>query len=89
MRKIRTILKQLGMPNLVSLYGQQNIDSITNILHKGINEVKIVDLLFIKHGKQILANKSIRLAILTKLTEQDKGYVLDGNDDSTRVLSRT
>ncbi|MBT3992496.1 MAG: DEAD/DEAH box helicase, partial [Gammaproteobacteria bacterium] len=37
---------------------------------------------------QILANKSIRLAILTKLTEQDKGYVLDGNDDSTRVLSR-
>jgi hypothetical protein len=46
MRKIRNILKQLGMPNLVQLYGKQNIDSITNILHEGINEVKIVDLLF-------------------------------------------
>ena len=87
-RRIKTILKQLGMPNLISLYGEHNVDSITNILHEGVNEVKLVELLFIKHGKQILSNKSIRLAVLSKLTEQEKGYILDGENDPERSLSR-
>jgi superfamily II DNA or RNA helicase len=76
------------MPKLVGLYGEQNVESITNILHEGVNEIKLVDLLFIKYGKQILSNKGVRLAILTKLSEREKGYILDGVDDSSRVLSK-
>jgi len=88
MSRIKTILKRLGMPNLISLYGEQSVESIANILSESISEVKLVDLLFIKYGTQILSNKSIRLAILSKLTEQEKGYVLDGVDTSSRILSR-
>ncbi|MCF6203444.1 MAG: DEAD/DEAH box helicase [Methylococcaceae bacterium] len=86
--RIKTILKQLGMPNLIGLYGEQNVESITNILHEGVNEIKLVELLFIKYGKQILSNKSVRLAVLTKLSEREKGYILDGRDEPSRELSR-
>ena len=87
-KKIKNLLKQLGTPNLVDLYGRENVDAITNILHDGVNEVKLVELLFIKYGKQILSNKAIRLAILSRLSDQEKGYVLDGEDDCYRSLSK-
>jgi len=87
MNKIKTLLKQLGTPNLIDLYGSDNVDAITNILQDGVNEVKLVNLLFIKFGKQILTKKNIRIAILTKLTDQERGYILDGVDEPYRKLS--
>jgi len=88
MSKIKTMLKRLGTPKLVSLYGSDNVEAIAKILHDGVNEVKLVDLLFIKHGKQILTQKAIRLAILTRLSDRDRGYILDGQDISGREVSR-
>ncbi len=88
MSKIKTLLKRLGTPKLISLYGNENVEAITNILHDGVNEVKLVDLLFIKYGKQLLAKKAIRLAILTRLTDQERGYILDGNNIPDKKLSR-
>ncbi len=87
MIKIKNILKRLGTPNLIDLYGSENVESITNILNDGVNEVKLVDLLFIKYGKQILSNKFIRLAIFTRLSQQDLGYIIDGKDITDRTLS--
>ena len=49
--------------------------------------MKLVDLLFIKYGKQILSNKFIRLAIFTRLSQQDLGYIIDGKDITDRTLS--
>ena len=46
MNKIKTLLKQLGTPNLIDLYGSDNVDAITNILQDGVNEVKLVNLLW-------------------------------------------
>lgn len=88
MIKLKNILKRLGTPNLINLYGSENVESITNILNDGVNEVKLVDLLFIKYGKQILSNKSIRLAIFSRLSQQELGYILDGNNNPDRHLSR-
>lgn len=87
-KKVKTILKRLGAPKLVRLYGEESIESIANILQDSINENKLVSLLFQKYGKQFLANKSIRMAVYAGLTDGDLGYILDGKDDGSRVLTR-
>tara|TARA_A100000171_G_scaffold51555_1_gene66240 strand:+ start:9151 stop:10809 length:1659 start_codon:yes stop_codon:yes gene_type:complete len=86
--KLGNLLKRIGAPRLVGLYGEGNVNSIANILQDSINEVKLVELLRIKFGKQILANKAIRIAVLTQLSHDELGYILDGENSKGRKLDR-
>jgi DNA repair protein RadD len=82
------ILKRLGMPKLMRLYGEDEIASIANILEDSISETKIVELLKVKYGKQILSEKNIRLAIYANLSSEEQGFILDGRMESDRNLTK-
>lgn len=86
--KIRTILKKLGTPKLVRLYGEDSIDAIANILQDSINEKKLVDLISLKYGKQLLSEKNVRLAIYSGLSDRELGYILDGEESDSRTLAK-
>ena len=88
MQKIKNALRKLGTPNLVQLYGPESVESIANILQDSINEIKLVDLLVNKFGKQLLGQKNIRIALLSKTNHSELGYILDGSHIENRVLNK-
>ena len=85
MQSLKKILRKLGAPSLVRLYGENNVEAISSILHDSVTEISLVDLLLNKHGKQILAEKNIRLAVLSKISPSERGYILDGRDGSSSL----
>jgi superfamily II DNA or RNA helicase len=88
MPKVYKLLKKLGTPKLMRLYGEAEVESIAAILEDRINEIKLVELIKTKYGSQLLSEKNIRLAVLSGLSDAEKGYVLDGKILKERVLSK-
>lgn len=86
--KIEGILKKLGTAKLNRLYGEDKISSIASILQNSINEIKIVQLIFLKFGTQLLSNKNIRLAVISSLNNEERYYILYGIKNSTVVLNK-
>jgi len=83
--KLESILRKLGTAKLVRLYGADSVDSISGIFSEKINEIKLVELLRIKYGFQILQEKSVRVAALTALTDAERRYVLSGKNSEVRL----
>lgn len=86
---LENILSKLSIVELCKLYGEEELELIGEIFSQKITPMKIVGLLLQRHGNQILANKSIRLAIWSKLSQDRLGYILDGKRVFGRQLSES
>jgi superfamily II DNA or RNA helicase len=86
LNRLRKILKQFSTDKLVKLYGESRIDAISNIIHDKMNESKLVDLIILNYGTQVLREKNIRIALYMGLSDQEQGYILDGVDLIGRKL---
>ncbi|ATX81729.1 Superfamily II DNA or RNA helicase [Mariprofundus ferrinatatus] len=61
---------------------------IYDVLNASVTESKLVDLLVLRYGSQVLAQKEIRNAIFLALEPEYQGYIYDGNFLDGRVLSQ-
>ena len=77
----------LGTPELVRLYGSDQVNAIAGILNDQITSSRLVELLNIKFGNQILADKSVRRKIYETLSHENLGYILDGKKIDNRALT--
>lgn len=88
MSTLNSRLRRLGSDKLTKLYGGTAIEAISNILQDGVNEIKLVELLNIKYGRQILSNRDIRTALYLTLSNDERFYMLYGHVNSQRELDK-
>ncbi|VWX37427.1 Superfamily II DNA or RNA helicase [Limnobacter sp. 130] len=88
MRKLESLLLRLSLPRLCRLYGEQELESISELYSQKITPSNIISLLLERHGSQILANREIRIAVWAGLYADDQGYILDGRVTSGRIISK-
>ena len=84
---IQTALKKCGAPKLSELVGIERLSAIVSILGGRVTESQIADILISKYGSQILAEKSIRLAILETLDKKSLEFLLSSQDEQTKELT--
>ena len=84
---LKDLLMSLGTPELVRLYGSDQVNAIAGILNDQITSSRLVELLNIKFGNQILADKSVRRKIYETLSHENLGYILDGKKIDNRALT--
>lgn len=76
--ELRTILLSLGTSRLIQLYGEAEVYTASLVMSEGITARRIVELINIKYGTQLLANKDIRNEIILSLEPEKLKYILDG-----------
>jgi len=86
--ELKSTLKKLGSARLANLVGHQRLEMIYDVLSTSVRESKLVDLLQLRYGSQILAQKEIRTALFLVLAPEYQGYIYDGNFIDGRVLSQ-
>jgi DNA repair protein RadD len=84
---IKAQLRALGAARLSELVGTERLSAIEAILGSGVNPTKMVNLLEIRHGTQILSVPKIRIALIANLPNNYIRYVLDNNPDSATLLA--
>ena len=89
MLKLNQQLKRLGTPTLSEIIGSHRLEIIGEILSSSITESKLVRLLELRYGTQVLANKEIRSEILLRLSTAHQIFILEGVFDESRALSET
>lgn len=77
--KLRNALKRLGAASLSDLVGEQTLEAVDEILHEGITEGRMVDLLLERNGTQILKVSSIRRGVLSVLDDEELAYIHFGD----------
>jgi superfamily II DNA or RNA helicase len=89
-------LRALGSARLSELVGRNRLEEIHQLYGRGVNPTRLVELLTLRHGTQILADPTIRTSVLRALPDQYKKFILDGGtscqtgveeDDIGRLLS--
>jgi len=77
--ELKPTLRKLGTARLANLVGNQRLAMIYDVLNASVTESKLVDLLLLRFGSQILAQQEIRNALYLVLSPEYLGYILNGN----------
>ena len=85
--ELNTTLRRMGSERLARLVGVARLEAIEAIKPGVVTERRLVGLLENRYGTQMLAQRSVRHAVLDVLPEVEAGYVLDGERDPARTLS--
>ena len=75
-------LKMLGAAKLSNLVGQDKLEAISAVIRREVTEINMVNILTTRYGSQILAQKSIREAILGGLPKAHLNFLLTGEFDT-------
>ena len=70
--RLDTALRRLGTETLCGLIGINRLEAISDILDGGINERRLVDMLFSRYGRQILARRHVRAALFDALDDDSR-----------------
>ena len=70
--RLDTALRRLGTETLCGLIGINRLEAISDILDGGINERRLVDMLFSRYGRQILARRDVRAALFDALDDDSR-----------------
>ena len=77
--KLPRSLKMLGAGELSTLVGHNKLKSINSLLNKELTETNMVNILIARYGSQILAQKTVREAILhNSLSDIHLGFLNSG-----------
>lgn len=77
--KLPRSLKMLGAGELSTLVGRNKLESINSLLNKELTETNMVNILIARYGSQILAQKTVREAILhNSLSDIHLGFLNSG-----------
>ena len=76
---IREQLRALGAARLSELVGVNRLNAIDATLGGGVNPSKMLKILEIRLGTQILADKNVRIALIPNLPAKYIRYILDGD----------
>lgn len=89
MIRLKKILKSLGTPKLIQLYGEDSVHAIAGIMGDAITESRLTELIFNKLGTQILGDRDVRNAVLSKLSHDELLYILEGSGIQKRPLTNS
>jgi len=76
--ELESTLRKLGTARLASLVGNQRLNMIYDVLNASVTERKLVNLLVLRFGSQILAQQEIRNALCLVLSPEHLNYILNG-----------
>ena len=84
-------LIKMGMPVLQDIIGKEEIEAISLITNKNINEVMIAELLIKSNGDDIFSDSLLRGYVINFLPEEYKSYLEYGNSNKkvTETQERT
>ena len=84
-------LIKMGMPVLQDIIGKEELEAISLITNKNINEVMIAELLIKSNGDDIFSDSLLRGYVINFLPEEYKSYLEYGNSNKkvTEALERT
>ena len=84
-------LIKMGMPVLQDIIGKEELEAISLITNKNINEVMIAELLIKSNGDDIFSDSLLRGYVINFLPEEYKSYLEYGNPNKkvTENLERT
>ena len=84
-------LIKMGMPVLQDIIGKEELEAISLITNKNINEVMIAELLIKSNGDDIFSDSLLRGYVINFLPEEYKSYLEYGNSDKkvSETLERT
>ena len=74
-------LIKMGMPNLQEIIGKEELEAISLITNKNINEVMIAELLIKSNGEDVLSDSLLRGYVIHFLPEKYKSYLEFGKID--------
>lgn len=80
---LRKAIKKLGAAQLTSLIGMERLEAIHAIMQDRVTENQLADILIMRHGTQILANKDVRYAILRTLPKTALAYLAHGDEQAS------
>ena len=75
---------KMGMPILQEIMGRDELEAISKITNKNVNETMIVELLINSNGTDLLSDKLLRGYIIHFLPDKYKSY-LEFNDSNKKV----
>ena len=84
-------LIKMGMPVLQDIIGKEELEAISLITNKNINEVMIAELLIKSNGDDIFSDSLLRGYVINFLPEEYKSYLEYGNTNKkvSETLERT
>lgn len=84
-------LIKMGMPVLQDIIGKEELEAISLITNKNINEVMIAELLIKSNGDDIFSDSLLRGYVINFLPEEYKSYLEYGNSNKkiTQTLEKT
>ena len=84
-------LIKMGMPVLQDIIGKEELEAISLITNKNINEVMIAELLIKSNGDDIFSDSLLRGYVINFLPEEYKSYLEYGNSNKkvSETLERT
>jgi DNA repair protein RadD len=85
-KKLKDILRQLGMGKLTELVGLQRMQAFADYGER-TTEKKMAEVLVRRHESQILCNREIRRVILGALPAPLIGFIHDGEYDANKTVS--
>ena len=77
--KLENHLIKMGMPVLQDIMGKEELEAISLITNKNINEVMISELLIKSNGEDIFSDSLLRGYVINFLPEEYKSYLEYGN----------
>ena len=77
--KLENHLIKMGMPVLQDIMGKEELEAISLITNKNINEVMIAELLIKSNGEDIFSDSLLRGYVINFLPEEYKSYLEYGN----------
>jgi len=84
---IKLQLRSLGAAKLSNLVGAERLSDIQATLGGGVNSSKMVALLELRHGNQILGDTALRTILIANLPARYIRYVLDSDSESDHIVA--
>jgi len=82
---LRTHLIKMGIVNLIQIFGEKKIETLSLIINKNITETIIADLLIKINGTEIFSDNLLRGYIIHYLPPEYKSYL--AYEDETKSVS--
>lgn len=80
---LKNHLIKMGMPILQEIIGKEELEAISKITGKSINEAMIAELLIKSNGDDIFSDSLLRGYVIHFLSEEYKSYLEFGNTNKT------
>jgi len=85
---LKNHLIKMGMPILQEIIGRDELEAISKITNKNVNETMIAELLIDSNGSDLLSDKLLRGYVIHFLPDKYKSYLEFNNTNKKIELSK-